>query len=60
MIDDLLQEKLIEYVKLKYPKRSKTGVRYVKYKDSFAEVMFEGGETLFFSQTFIDELKQNT
>ena len=59
-MEEILQKKLVEFVKLKYPSRSKSGVRYVDFEKGFAEVMFEGGETLFFSETFLNELRENT
>ena len=59
-MEELLEKKLRAFVELKYPSRSKNGIRSVEYKDDFAEVMFGGGETLYFSSTFINELKENT
>ena len=36
----------------KYPSRSKNGIRYIKEKTpTLIEVMFNGGETLYLTQT---------
>ena len=42
--------KLENFLKDKYPVRAKDGIRSVTEKESFIQIMFNGGETLYLSK----------
>lgn len=45
-----------EYVTKQYPSRFKGGVRYVKSVGSLYEIMSEGGETVYLTREFCNNL----
>ena len=45
-----MQKSLIDYVKDKYQSRGE--IRWIEEKDTFFEIMFNGGETLYLSKNY--------
>jgi len=45
-----MQENLLDYVQSKYPSRG--AVRWIEEKESFFEIMFNGGDTLYLSKNY--------
>ena len=49
-------DKLKEFLLNKYPSRANAGIREIRQLNGMTEVMFNGGETLYLSNDFVNKL----